>query len=174
MNLTFHAAHRIAWLAASLIGISSIAAADENLLLRPQMQFLPENSIGITLDDALRIRDKDANTAAVIDIKKGEPIEIAFGFSGETVTPKRFRVKATGLPKDSVLLELLVSDQSAESGYLTLRDQPLRGSDSWQSYQFEPVAAKWMIVKISTFGEPVQFNVNELEVIGDAGASSNA
>lgn len=158
---------RTAWLAA--VFLTSAAYADENLLARPDLIFLPDESAGLNLDAALKIKDGNPDTAASLVVSKDAQTEVVFSFSDLTVTPTALVITTAGLEAEQASIEILVSEDGPDTGYLSLRTEPLRASGNQQRFTFEPAAAKWLMIKIAPYGDSVEFELQEIEVTGYEG-----
>lgn len=159
--------------AALLLSIitSPIRAQEKaNLLIRPDLTFLSDKSTGLNLEGALQIKDEDTETAAQISLSENEQAELVFSFSGATVTPTSLKVFITGLDRDQASIEILVSEESPDAGFLSLRTEPIKSRGNWQKFDFEAAAAKWIMVKIAPYAAPVDFALNELEIEGHDGS----
>jgi len=63
----------------------------------------------------------------------------------------------------------LVSEDGPDIGYLSLRTENLAAHGKLQRFTFEPAAAKWLMVKIAPYGQPVEFELKEIEIAGYEG-----
>lgn len=154
----------------ALAATPALAKDTQNLLSRPDLQFLQAQSIGLDLGGTLKIKDARLETAATLSVSEAEPVELVFSFTGELVTPTALKIQNRGLAKDTALIEILVSEDGPDTGFLSLRAEPLSGRNGWQRFKFEPAAAKWLMLKVTAFDAPVQFDLLEIEVEGHAGA----
>jgi len=151
--------------------LSTIASshADENLLKRQDLQFLTEQSTGINADNALKTNDENPDTSAKISLKQDTETEWVYSFSDATVTPTSLSVMVAGLDKDQASIEILVSEDGPDIGYLSLRTERLAAHGRLQRFTFEPAAAKWLMVKIAPYGQAVEFELKEIEIAGYEG-----
>jgi len=105
----------------SIVYAHSVAAQEShNLLARPDIVFLQQQSAGINLGDALLITDENLTTASVIEVSKQNPVELVYSLSDSIVTPTALRLQVESLTKDSASIEVLVSEQGPDTGYLSL------------------------------------------------------
>jgi len=141
----------------------------ENILQNPATEFLADESAGIDLNNALKVSDGNLDTAAQIDIESEQSVELVYTFSELVFSPSEIRVNVSGLERDQANLEILVSEDGADTGYLSLRVEPLKKTDNWQTFKFESAAAKWMILKFESYQSAISFNINEIEVEGHEG-----
>lgn len=153
------------------IALASIVSvqADDNLLARPDLVFLPDHSSGLGLDSSLKIKDENLDTSATITLSSGAQTEMVYSFSESTVTPTALGIVVSGLKANQASVEILVSEDGPDTGYLSLRTEPLRASEQWQRIKFEPAAAKWLMVKITPYGESAEFELKEIEILGYEG-----
>jgi len=143
--------------------------AEENILARPDLVFLPDQSSGLNFDSTLKIKDGNVDTSATITLAEDTQAELVYSFSESTVTPTALGIFVSGLEANQASIEILVSEDGPDIGYLSLRTEPLRALENWQRFKFEPAAAKWLMVKITPYGEPVEFELKEIEVLGYEG-----
>lgn len=142
------------------------AQKHENLLIRPDLAFLPDKSVGLALDSTLRIKDENPDTSAIVAVSENTPTELVYSFSGTTVTPTSLKILVAGLQRNQASVEILVSEDGPDVGYLSLRTEPLKGHKNWQSFKFEPAAAKWLMIKFSSYAQATEFELKELEILG--------
>lgn len=142
----------------------------QNLLTRPDLVFLADQSTGLNIDSALQIKDENLETSARIALSSNEQAELVFAFSNSTVTPTSLKLFAEGIDRNQASIEILVSEDGPDTGYLSLRAEPIRAGGSWQRFTFEEAAAQWLMIKISPFADPIDFNLKELEVEGYNGS----
>jgi len=140
-----------------------------DLLQRSDLEFLEEHSSGLDLGSLLRIKDQMPDTASTITVSDQSQVELVFSFGGTTVTPTALNLQVSSLEKDQASIEILVSETAADAGYLSLRTEPVKAGPSEQRFTFEPAAAQWIMIKLASFGQDVEFNLNQLEVVGYEG-----
>jgi len=143
--------------------------AKENLLVRPDLVFLADKSSGLNLDSALKIKDENLDTSATVALTDDTQTVLLYSFNDTTVTPTSLGIYVSGLENDQASVEILVSQDGPDTGYLSLRTEPLRASENGQRFKFEPAAAKWLMVKIASYGQAVEFSLKEIEIEGYEG-----
>lgn len=153
----------------ALLSHQVFAEEKSDLLQRADLEFIEKQSSGLDLSDVLLIKDRLVETTASARVSQQEQVELVFSFSGETVTPTSLSLQVSGLKKDQASIEILVSESGSDSGYLSLRTEPIKARESAQKFTFEPAAAKWMMIKLASFGEELEFEISELEIEGYEG-----
>jgi len=154
----------------SFIAQTSFAQETYNLLTRPDLVFLQQQSAGLDLSGALPLYDQNLENGTTITVSAQEQVELVFSFSNAVVTPTALRLQTKSLENNQASIEVLVSEQGADTGYLSLRTEPLKRTNGWQKFKFEPAAARWLMVKVTAFGDKARFDLAELEIEGYDGS----
>ncbi len=156
-------------LLAMLTGPNAAHAKQQNLLSIGKIRLLEDMSVGAPVSREPRLRDGDTRTTVELELKKSVPVELVYGFGGNTVSPSRLRIKTSGMKGNQARIEVLVSTLSASDGFQSLRVEPLGKSSGWQSISFEQSAAKWVMIKVSSFAGNTRASIAELQLLGHDG-----
>lgn len=143
---------------------------EENLFATSGVHLEQELSVGITADTHSQLIDGDTQTYTSLIGSKDSPAELVFSFSNQTISPRelkfQFDTSNTGLGQ----IEILVSTLSSSAGFTSLRSEPMRKSNSLQSFYFEQTAAKWVMIRFTPIDKQTTFVVAEIALLGHLGA----
>ena len=97
-------------------------------------------------------------------------IEYVFEFS-EIVSAHQLVVHLAGPndPQNRFEVALLISNLSADAGFQSLRDAVIDAGRSNWTFDFNPVAGRWLLLKIITADTSASLPIAEIEVIGRTG-----
>lgn len=153
--------------------LSGPASADApvNLLRLPSVTLEATSLVGDGANGISALVDGKRETVAKIDAGSATTIEFVFGFAGETVAPEEVVVvlpqDANGVPPASI--EVLASIVSPQSGFKSLRADPLKKSASVQTFAFMPAAAQWIMVRLTLSKKATPISLAEIEILGHPG-----
>jgi tetratricopeptide (TPR) repeat protein len=160
------------WL--SLLAASAWPASAEppvNLLRSPSVTLEATSLISDQARNVSALTDGKRETAAGIDAGGAETADFVFGFAGEIVAPEKIVVilskDAGSLPP--IRVEVLASTVSPQSGFKSLRADPISKSPSVQTFAFMPSAARWIMVRLTLPKKATLVSLAEIEILGHPG-----
>ncbi len=155
-------------------GAGEARASDErpiNLLRLPSAQVAATSlSGGAPLLKALT--DGDAQSVAEVEASEAAPLEVVYGFGGADVAPEGVRVTLPPAGASKVAaarVELLVSTASAHAGFRSARADPLDAASAPRTFEFLPLQARWILVRLTPPAGATKVAVAEVEILGREG-----
>ncbi|MGH8432178.1 MAG: hypothetical protein ACREUF_17430, partial [Solimonas sp.] len=148
------------------------AAADKlvNLLRLPQAKLETTTLVGDrTALSALT--DGKADTTADLQATGSDTIDLVYGFDGETVAPELIVVtvpKQGGAVPPS-RIEVLASIVSPQSGFHSLRADPIQPAALTQKFSFLPAGARWIMIRLTVPKTGAPPALAEIELLGHRG-----
>ena len=125
-----------------------------------------------TLPNEKLLRDANDATTVQIELAPNESLNLVYAFGEQTVTVESVGIRALGNAAPKATIEVLVSTLSATSGFRSVRVEPLGSKKNQRRvYRFEPVAAKWIMVRFLSMSEnaSTSFSISEVELDGYLG-----
>ena len=145
--------------------------APVNLLRSPSAALEATSLVGAEAGRAPVLTDGRRETAASIDAGGADTVDFVFGFAGEMVAPETVVVvlskEAGSLPPARV--EVLASTVSPQSGFKSLRSDPVNKSAAVQTFAFTPAAARWIMVRLTLSKKTAPVSLAEIEILGHPG-----
>ena len=118
------------------------------------------------------LTDGDPNSVANVEASEAEPLEVVFHFGGADVAPEGVRVtlpaSAAGVVP-AARVEVLVSTASAHAGFRSARADPLVAASAPKTFEFLPMQARWILVRLTPAKGATTVAVAEVEVLGREG-----
>lgn len=118
------------------------------------------------------LTDGDPKTITVESATDTEPLDIVYGFNGNTVAPESVRVTLPDKGQSDASagrVEILVSTVSARTGFHSVRADPLNPTSRQQTFDFPPIAAQWILVRLAPSPGNQHVAAAEIEVFGREG-----
>jgi tetratricopeptide (TPR) repeat protein len=118
------------------------------------------------------LTDGDPKTVADIDATEAAPLEIVFGFGGADVAPEGVRVtlpEKGGAEPPAARVEVLVSTVSPHAGFRSARADPLDAAAQPKTFEFLPLHARWILVRLTPAPGAKRLTAAEVEVLGRPG-----
>lgn len=141
-----------------------------NLLRSPSVALDATSLVAGQTGSASALTDGKRETVAKIDPGGADTVDFVFGFAGETVAPEAIVVvlaKEGGMPPARV--EVLASLVSPQSGFKSLRADPIKRSAAVQNFAFTPAAARWIMVRLTLSKKAAPVSLAEIEILGHPG-----
>lgn len=157
----------------ALIAVLPCPASAEtsvNLLRLPSVTLEATSLVGDRTSDISRLMDGKRETVVKIDPGGSDTVDFVFGFGGETVAPEAVVVvlsEGGGTPPARV--EVLASTVSPQTGFKSLRSDPIKRSPSVQTFAFMPAAARWVMVRLTLSKKAAPVSLAEIEILGHPG-----
>jgi tetratricopeptide (TPR) repeat protein len=149
------------------------ASADTsiNLLKLPSATLEITSLVGDQVDRASPLTDGKRDTVASIDAGGADTVDLVFGFAGETVAPEAIVVELSKKPRDTppARVEILASTVSPQTGFKSLRADPIKQSTPVQTFAFPPAAARWIMVRLTLSRKATPVSLAEIEILGRSG-----
>ena len=117
------------------------------------------------------LTDDDPATVARVQAAEGV-VDIIYGFGGAMVAPERLVVRLPReLPANAGIarVEVLVSTSSAQTGFLSLRSDPLKSTAEAQQFSFPPTGARWIMLRFTAAAKVKFVSVAEVAILGYEG-----
>ena len=157
-----------------VVGAVEARAADDkpiNLLRLPAAEVVSTSLPGgASLLKALT--DGDPQSVAEVEASEAAPLEVVFSFGGADVAPEGVRVTLPPAGASKVAaarVEVLVSTASAHAGFRSARSDPLDAASSPKTFEFLPLQARWILVRLTPPAGATKVAVAEVEVLGREG-----
>ncbi len=152
-----------------------LQAADDkgpiNLLRLPAAK-VDASSLPIGEWPALKaLTDNDPATVALLKAE-GSPVDVVFGFGDAMVAPERLVVRLPRqIPPDAATarVELLASTLSAQTGFVSVRSDPLKQTADAQEFPFPPTGARWLMLRFTPGEKSKSAAIAEVAVLGREG-----
>jgi tetratricopeptide (TPR) repeat protein len=154
------------------LGTRPVAAESiVNLLRLPQIKLETTSLIGERAAKVPMLIDGNPETAASLDAGGTETVDLVFGFAGETVAPETIAVT---LSKENgsvppARIEVLASTISPQTGFQSLRVDPVEAAEPVQKFAFTPTAARWIMIRLTVAKTGAPVSLAEIEVLGHSG-----
>ncbi|MFQ5730872.1 MAG: tetratricopeptide repeat protein [Planctomycetaceae bacterium] len=114
----------------------------------------------------------DGRTATRFTAENGRSLEVVFSFADKAVTPHELEV-LLAVPKPNgtaaATFDVLSASDSATTGYQSLRSGVLKSLDKPQRFAFKPIAARWIMLRITPLRSSGNLSIAEIVVRGRAG-----
>ncbi len=120
--------------------------------------------------------DGKRTTAGEVAVTPPTPVDIVFGTGGTSVSPEQIVVtlpEQVATEKAPVRVEILVSVVSPHAGFQSLRADPLNAVPDPQGFIFSPVAACWIMVRLTPGEKATHMALAEVAVMGRAEAPAS-
>jgi tetratricopeptide (TPR) repeat protein len=155
----------------SLLTWPASAETPVNLLRLPSATLETTSLVGDQASSAAALTDGKRDTAASIDAGGADTVDLVFGFAGETVAPEAIVIVLAkgkaGTPPARV--EVLASTVSPQSGFKSLRADPIKNAATVQNFAFPPAAARWIMVRLTLAKKGAPLSLAEIEILGHPG-----
>lgn len=162
--------------ALAFVGRPFAAAGDDkpvNLLRLASARVESSSAPGAEASQLAALTDGDPGSVADLPGTAEAPLEVVYGFGGADVAPEAVRVTlpaSGGAVAPAVRVEVLVSGVSAHAGFRSLRADPLEAGVKPALLEFLPIAARFLLVRLSPAPGAKRLAVAEVEVLGREGA----
>jgi len=156
---------------AASLNLFAADAPAVNLLSLPSVK-VEDSSLGPSeASDLPRLTDGNRSTVASLTASEAAPFSVVYGFGGSTVSPDQLSVflPAAGKSASATKVDLLVSTLSAHAGFQSVRSDLLKPSDAEQTFSFPPVAARWIMLRLTPAKGQKQIVVAEIGLRGHEG-----
>jgi tetratricopeptide (TPR) repeat protein len=160
----------LAIIAASL-NLFAAEAPAVNLFGLPSVK-VEDSSLGPSeAADLTRLTDGNRSTMTTLTASEAAPFSVIYGFGGATVSPDQLSVflPSGGKSASATKVDLLVSTLSAHAGFQSVRSDLLKPSDAEHTFAFQPVAARWIMLRLTPSKEQKQIVVAEIALRGHEG-----
>ena len=134
-----------------------------NLLRLPSAAV--EKATSDNRDSLKSATDEDSATTAIFDATKNTPMDIVYGFGGETVSPEKLVVRLPDKPIPS-RVELLISSADRPEGFRSLYATALKPVSKPQEFRLPKTSTRWIMLRLTPIGAAIQISVADVSVIG--------
>jgi HEAT repeat protein/tetratricopeptide (TPR) repeat protein len=127
----------------------------------------PREAVGLRA-----LTDGDPATVAVAAAGPDAPLDVVYGFAGDTVTPQKLlvRLPARAPPgAGTASVEVLASTLSPHAGFRALRTLSLRPDPHTQELVVPPAAARWVLLRFRPAEGTPRLAVAEVALLGRNG-----
>ena len=155
-------------------GAGEARAADDkplNLLRLPAAQ-IASTSLSGGAAQLKPLTDGDPTSVAEVEASAAAPLEVVFGFGGADMAPEGVRVTLPPAGTSKVAaarVEVLVSTASAHAGFRSARADPLDATSAPKTFEFLPLHARWILVRLTPPAGVTSVAVAEVEILGREG-----
>ena len=155
----------------SLIASPAYAGETVNLLTLPEVSRNPDGLLTIETSKLDRLLDADPATVATFQTDGSAPIDLVFGFDGATVAPQTvtFVLGETNSGRPPERIDILASTISPNTGFVSLRTEPVDPLRKEQKFSFQTSAAKYIRLRLIPAEGEEQISIADLSVLGHRG-----
>jgi len=152
----------------------AVRADDENpvdLLTLPAASVVATTAPGGDTTSVAALADGKADTVAEVDVAPGTTLDVVYAFGDAEVAPQGVRVTlpdAKTSEDAAGRVEVLVSTVSAHAGFVSVRGDPLAAGPP-RLLSFPPIAARFVLVRLTPAAGKARVAAAEVEVLGFAG-----
>ena len=171
-----HSLRAVATASLALLWLSAPALAGDDkpvdLLRLPAAKVEQTTALGDDVRGLRALTDGDGASAATAAATETAPLDVVYGFGEATVSPERLRVVLPeGAAPDArtATVEILVSTDSPNAGFRSVRVDPLAASAKPQEFAFTPTAARWILLRFTPAPKATRVQVATVEVLGREG-----
>lgn len=153
------------------LGVSPAAAKEPlNLLRLPEAKLETTTLAGERAAAMAALTDGKPDTTAELPASAGETVDLVYGFGGETVAPEAIVVTLAkpGEATPPSRIEVLASIVSPQSGFHSLRGDPIDAGRATQKFSFRPDGARWIMIRL-TVPRTQASALAEIELLGQPG-----
>lgn len=117
------------------------------------------------------LTDGDKQTTVTAPARTDWPLDVVYGFAGDTVAPERLVIHLPAPQKHvgTARVEVLVSTLSDATGFRSLRSDPIPRGKRSLSLRLPAAAARWILVRMHPPRQVERIAVCELEILGRRG-----
>ncbi len=145
----------------------------QNLLLLKEVRAEDAGVAAGKSEQLKELTDGKPATTALLQTAGDAPVTVVYGFGDKTVAPEKLIVTLPSAGDDAQWperVELLVSTLSAHAGFQSVRVDPLDSVAKPQEFKFNPVAARWVMLRFTPAAGAKQIAVAEVVLFGFEGA----
>ncbi len=164
-------------LALALLSLLPRAARAEeekpvDLLRLPAASVVATTAFGGEAASVAALADGKSDTVAEVAVAPGTTLDVVYGFGDAEVAPQGVRVTlpdARASQAPAARVEVLVSTVSAHAGFTSVRADPLDAAGRPRLFPFPPIAARFILVRLTPAAGATRVAAAEVEVLGFEG-----
>ncbi len=163
---------------ASCLAAAPLAAAPagDAVDLLQSADLLGPVALTLSAAEVRALRDDDPATSVTIPARGGAPVDLVFQLDADIAAPQHLNVVlATGQDQSvPAQIDLLVSTVSEVVGFSSVRNTSVDAFDPEIAFGFEPVAARWVMLRIFPAPEATHVTLADIALHGHFGPPESA